>query len=94
MHAGLVKLLRRCLTQTSGRMRSYIDASVRFEREARQQVWRCYPSLSVPPAGTAAPLQSRAACMPCMHDKGQQVRAFPGLHAGVDLAIASWRIQP
>jgi hypothetical protein len=36
--AGLVKLLRRCLTQTSSRTRSFIDASVKFEREARQQV--------------------------------------------------------
>ena len=42
MPAGLVKLLRRCLTQISGRTRSFIDASVRFEREARQQVWRCF----------------------------------------------------
>ena len=34
---GLVKLLRRCLTQMSSRARSFIDTCVRFEREALQQ---------------------------------------------------------
>ena len=35
--AGLVKLLRRCLTQMSSRAHSFIETCVRFEREARQQ---------------------------------------------------------
>ncbi|CAL5219289.1 g1094 [Coccomyxa viridis] len=36
--AGLVKLLRRCLTQMSSRTRSFIETCVKFERGARQQV--------------------------------------------------------
>ncbi|KAK9909075.1 hypothetical protein WJX75_006832 [Coccomyxa subellipsoidea] len=36
--AGLVKLLRRCLTQMSTRTRSFIETCVKFEKEARQQV--------------------------------------------------------
>lgn len=35
--AGLVKLLRRCLTQMSSRTRSFIETCVKFERGARQQ---------------------------------------------------------
>ena len=35
---GLVKLLRRCLTQLSMRTRSFLDTCVRFEKEAAMQV--------------------------------------------------------
>jgi hypothetical protein len=38
--AGLVKLLRRCLTQLTARARSYVDTCVRFEKEAAMQARR------------------------------------------------------
>ena len=42
--AGLVKLLRRCLTQMSSRTRSFIDTCINFERGARQQASRDCPT--------------------------------------------------
>ena len=43
--AGLVKLLRRCLTQMSSRTRSFIDTCIKFERDARQQARLIIPAL-------------------------------------------------
>jgi len=40
LRAGLVKLLRRCLTQLTARARSYVDTCVRFEKEAAMQARR------------------------------------------------------
>ena len=37
--AALVKLLRRCVNQMTGKTRQYVDTSIKFEREASQQVW-------------------------------------------------------
>ena len=50
---GLVKLLRRCLTQMSSRTRSFIETCVKFERGARQQARRNRPHLCK--HGLAAP---------------------------------------
>lgn len=36
--AALVKLLRRCVNQMTGKTRQYVDTSIKFEREASQQV--------------------------------------------------------
>lgn len=36
--AALVKLLRRCVNQMTGKTRLYVDTSIKFEREASQQV--------------------------------------------------------
>ena len=38
MLAALVKLLRRCLNQMTGKSRQYVDTSLKFEKEAFQQV--------------------------------------------------------
>ncbi|KAA6428312.1 MAG: hypothetical protein FRX49_01908, partial [Trebouxia sp. A1-2] len=35
---SLVKLLRRCVNQMTGKTRQYVDTSIKFEREASQQV--------------------------------------------------------
>ena len=35
---ALVKLLRRCVNQMTGKTRQYVDTSIKFEREASQQV--------------------------------------------------------
>ena len=36
--AALVKLLRRCVNQMTSKTRQYVDTSIKFEREASQQV--------------------------------------------------------
>ena len=74
--AGLVKLLRRCLTQLSGRTRSFVDTCVRFEKEAAMQVpgpETCRGQHAVRRLDLCCKIVSTAACscMPSTQKPGQ-----------------------
>ena len=90
--AGLVKLLRRCLTQMSSRARAFIDTCIRFEREARQQASQrnaASPQHAMPDTRAHQPLHSCCFLDPMYPAEGSASQAL-GLSMHCHIRWSRW----